>query len=72
MEKIGLAVGDIAEMEKNASLERLVDLTEFFHRTEKALPAYFRRYCVLDKIVCIEKKKKDVGNSIYIATAVLL
>ncbi|EDV27635.1 uncharacterized protein TRIADDRAFT_53538 [Trichoplax adhaerens] len=59
---IGLAVDDIAEIEKAAALQRLADLTEFFYNIERAVPTYFRRFFALDKITCMETKRN--GNMI--------
>ncbi|EDV27634.1 uncharacterized protein TRIADDRAFT_53534 [Trichoplax adhaerens] len=60
--QIGLAVGDIAEMEKQASRRRLVDLVYFFTGIEKSLPKYLRRSCKLIKFACTEKGDIEVNK----------
>ncbi|RDD38689.1 Transient receptor potential cation channel subfamily A member 1 [Trichoplax sp. H2] len=54
---IGLAVGDITEMEKEASLRRLADLADFFYNIDRALIPRFRHYYAINKIKC-----KEFGN----------
>lgn len=55
--QIGLAVGDIAEMEKKATLRRLADLTDYFYSIDRMLPLRIRRHCKIDKITCTETEK---------------
>ncbi|RDD38686.1 Transient receptor potential cation channel subfamily A member 1 [Trichoplax sp. H2] len=59
---IGLAVGDIAEMEREASRRRLVDLILFFNSIEKGVPKFLRKNCKLIKFTCTEKGNVEVNK----------
>ncbi|EDV27631.1 uncharacterized protein TRIADDRAFT_53529 [Trichoplax adhaerens] len=63
---IGLAVGDIAEMEKKAKLRRLADLTDYFYNIDKIMSRHLRKQYKIDKITCTEVERittVDKSNS---------